>query len=215
MTQREAWASGIAFPAQMQGGESGLRGIWLASGGLKVLSVVAAFALTVLLPPGGSLPVPATTAAAEPDLSGIVIHDSLVPFAIRGLASDTVVCSGTLQDRVVRSSKSGHVHFYYRIRNTTGTGVVNRIATSSFAGLALRVAFRQDGLGTVPPRMAARNVAPGTFVTFEFDPPLSCGRHQESRFMLIKTAANAFHPGGQTQILANGGLPDTVNTVMP
>jgi hypothetical protein len=215
MKKREGWISRFAFPAAMRRGRSWFHGLWRASGGLKVLSIAAAFALTVLLPPGGNLPVPPMTAAAEPDLNGVVIHDALVPFAIKGLASDTVVCSGTLQDRVVRSRKTGHLHFYYRIRNTSGPGVVSRITTSSFAGLVLRVAFRTDGLGTVSPRVAARNAAPGMFVTFAFDPPISCGQHQESRFMLIKTAASVLRPGGRTQIVANQGLPDTVNTVMP
>src|SRR5580658_7357657 len=186
-----------------------------ASGGLILLSVTAALAISVLLPPGGSLPVPATTAATEPDLDGTVIEDTLVPFSIKD-PSGAVVCAGKLQDRVVQSTKTGLLHFYYAIRETEGPGAVSRIVTSPFNKLKLRVAYRTDGLGTVPPRIAARSAAPGALVTFELtDPSVSCAKHEESRFMLIKTTLKAFHPGGATKIFATTGASVTVPTARP
>lgn len=186
-----------------------------AFGGLMLAGATAAFAVSVLLPPGGSLPVPPTTAATEPDLAGVVLHDALVPFAIKA-PTGAVLCAGQLQDRVVRSSKTGQLHFYYRIRGTQGTGALGRIITTSFGGLALRVAYRTDGLGTVPPHIAARSVAPGAQVVFAFtDPPLSCAQHQESRFILVKTTTNAFHAGGATRIIATTGAATLVPTVKP
>src|SRR6266403_5970488 len=184
------------------------------AGGLALLCAGAALAVSVLLPPGASLPTPATTAATEPTLSGFVIHDALVPFKI-ATPDGQVLCSGNLQDRVVKSNKTKRLDFYYRIRDTQGIGAVGRIATQGFGGLTLRVAYRTDGLGTVPPRLAARNAAPGAIVTFTFiDPPVSCAQHQESRFILINTPATTFSPGGKTEIFATAGPAVSVPTVM-
>ena len=100
-----------------------------------------------------------------------MLQDTLVPFTIKA-PDGAVVCEGKLQHRVVRSTKTGLLHFYYAIRETAGPGAVGRIATASFSGLK---AYRTDGLGTVPPRVAARDAAPGPLVTFELtDPPVSC-----------------------------------------
>jgi hypothetical protein len=185
------------------------------SGGLTLLATTAALAVSVLLPPGASLTVPATTDATEPTLGGEVIHDALVPFTIK-TASGAVVCTGELQDRVVQSTKTGQFDFYYAIRNTKGTGAVGRVGTESFSGQPLRVGYRTDGLGTVPPRIAVRNAAPGAAVEFELtDPPLSCLRHEESRFMLIRTEVKTFQPGGKTVLVATTGASTSVPTVMP
>ena len=186
-----------------------------ALGGLMLLGVTSALAVSLLLPPGGVLATPPTTAATEPDLPGVVVHDTLVPFTIK-TQGGAVLCAGYLQDRVVRSTKSGQFHFYYRIRNTRGPGAIGRMVTASFATTALRVAYRTDGLGMVPPRIASRSIVPGALVTFELtDPPLSCAQHQESRFILIKTSVTAFHPGGATRIFATTGDEAAVPTVQP
>ncbi len=144
-----------------------------------------------------------------------MLHDDLVPFTIRN-AAGAVVCAGQLQDRVVQSTSTGRLHFYYRIRDTQGPGAVNLITTTGFGGLALRVAYRTDGLGTVPPRRAYRSAAPGEAVRFTLiDPPVSCASHRESRFILIKTPATWFNPGGQTQIRTTTGNSEVVPTVRP
>jgi hypothetical protein len=192
--------------------KAGLAGA--VGGGATLLGTAAALAVSVLLPPGGSLGVPSTTAATEPDLAGVVVHDVLVPFTIR--TATGVLCAGNLQDRVVRSNRTHRLHFYYRIRDTKGPGAINRIATVSFAVPMLRVAYRTDGLGTVPPRQASRSGGTGALVTFTFsDPPISCARHQESRFVLLKTTATAFATGGTTRILATTGAGASVPTVKP
>ena len=121
-----------------------------------------------------------------------------------------------IDNRVVRSTRTGRLDFYYRIRNTQGPGAVRGIATAAYGAFPLRVGYRLDGLGTVPPRIATRSPAPGALVTFEItDPPVSCAQHQETRFMLIRTPVQAFHPGGKTQIIATTGDEISVPTVMP
>jgi hypothetical protein len=185
------------------------------SAAIILSSATAALATSASLPPATSLPVPATTAATEPDLAGLVIYDKLVPFTIAA-PTGAVLCSGRLQDRVVRSRKTGLYDFYYAIRSTNGPGAIRRMTTSAFTGLKLRVAYRTDGLGTVPPIVAARNAAPGALVAFGFaETPISCAKHQESRFILIKTATKAFHTGGATQILTPSGAAVSVPTVKP
>jgi hypothetical protein len=151
----------------------------------------------------------------EPDLNGIVLHDALLPFTIKA-PTGAVLCSGQLQDRVVRSTKTGLLDFYYRIRNTRGTGAVAAFSTASFAALPLRIAYRTDGLGSIPPRAASRSAAPGALLTFRFlDPALSCAQRQESRFTLIKTTARVFRPGGMTRIYATTGASASLPTLMP
>ena len=185
------------------------------AGMATLLAAGAALAISVLLPPGVTLGVPPTTAAAEPSLAGLVIHDTLLPFTITTPAG-ALVCAGRLQDRVVRSRRTGRLDFYYRIRDTSGPGAIGRLATSAFGGLPLRVAYRTDGLGTVPPRFAGRTGAPGEWVIFYLtDLPLSCAQHQESRFMLIRTPVTAFAAGGRTWIITTAGAGVSVPTVMP
>jgi len=116
----------------------------------------------------------------------------------------------------VKSSKTGRYHFYYRIRNTSGPGAIGRIETASFANQKVDVGYRTDGLGSVPPREASRSPLPGQLITFGFtDPPISCARHQESFFVLIKTEATAFHTGGGTRIFSTTGAATSVTTVQP
>lgn len=183
-------------------------------GGATLLGTAVALAISVLLLPGKTLVVPPTTAASEPDLAGVVVHDVLVPFTLKSATG--VVCAGNLQDRVVRSNKTKQLHFYYRIRDTKGPGAIKLVATIGFAVPVLRVAYRTDGLGTVAPRTASRSGGTGALVTFAFsDPTISCARHQESRFVLIKTTATAFAAGGTTRILATTGAGASVPTVKP
>jgi len=187
----------------------------VVGGSLLLQGVTAASAISVLLPPGANLPVPSTTAATEPTMDGFVIHDSLVPFSIK-TASGAVLCQGELQDRVVQSDKTGQLDFYYAIRNTKGTGAINRLFAGSFSGQPLRVAYRTDGLGTVQPITAVRSAAPGAEVEFTLlDPPVSCAKHQESRFMLIRTDVKTFQAGGKARIVATTGAIATVPIVMP
>lgn len=189
-----------------------------------VLSATAvALAVSVPLPPGGSITVPATTPAAEPDLAGTIIHDVSLPFTIK--KNGAVLCAGQLQNRVVRSSKGGGLDFYYRIRRTSGQGAINRIETTNFSSAAFNVAYRKDGLGTVPPQRATRSPAAGARITFALtDPTLSCAQHRESRFILIKTAlavpvinptVRGFIAGGSTRLFTTKGESASVTTVMP
>jgi hypothetical protein len=187
----------------------------LSAAGLSVLTATAALALWIVLPPAGTVHVPPTTAAAQPVLDGLVIHDALVPFSIKAPTGATL-CEGNLQDRVVRSAKSGLYDFYYRIRDTKGSGAIGRFYTSSFAGLPLRVAYRTDGLGAIAPTVAKRTAAPGALIGFAFgDPVFACSNPAGSRFILIATNTKAFRPGGITRIFTTSGAQAVLTTVEP
>lgn len=181
--------------------------------GLLSLATVPVHGQSVVLPAGASVPLPSATAAIEPDLGGVVLHDELIPFDITN-ASGQPLCRGQLQNRVVRSTKTGLLHFYYRIRGTVPNlpGRLGTVATQRFFE-TLNVAYRLDGLGTVNPTGASRSPA-GDLVTFEFkDPVLGCGA--ESRFFFIKTTAKKFAPGGETRLVLGTGEVAILKTVRP
>ena len=164
--------------------------------------------------PGTSIPVPALTDAGYPNLGGVVQYDQLVPFTLQD--SNGVQCTGNLQERVVLSNNTGDLDFYYRVRDTSGSGSVARISTSSFAGLSLGVGYRTDGLGTVSPTTADRSAAPGALITFDFTShPVSCAAHEESQFILISTTVTNFVSGGQADIFSTTGIDFSMPAVMP
>ncbi len=179
---------------------------------------------SVFLPIGaGPLPLPGTTAAAETDLAGTVIHDKLIPFQItNGLGS--LLFEGTLQNRVVKSSADGTLHFYYYIRNTRPglNGIVGNVMTSSFAtSRYLAVDWRPDGLGQVRPLMASRNAGTGNLVRFTFPTAVATAAvgvlvgGRESKFFYLKTKVMNFKEIGQTRIQLTTGQFVTLQTMAP
>jgi hypothetical protein len=195
-----------------------------------MFGAATAQATSVLLPPGGSVtPVPPTAAFVENSLGGDLARDGIAPVVnehFRITTSDgTVLCEGTFQNIVVRSSRTGLLDFYYRILETRGPGRIDKIVTSDFAGPiaafghgvapALGVAYRSDQGGHTRPRRAVRSAAPGREVTFVF--PFSCApqMHQDPKPILIRTSAGNFQLSGVTQIFGTGGLPFRVQTLMP
>jgi hypothetical protein len=139
------------------------------------------------------LPLPGTTAAAEPDLAGTVVSDKLVPFAI---ASASAPVSGTLQVRVVRNA-AGKLAFYWKINNSAqSTGAVHSLSFTGFPKQAYDANWRMDGLGTVPPSSVIGNVSPLDLKTwicgFHFKTPVKPG--ESSRFFFLRSGATASVP---------------------
>jgi hypothetical protein len=175
--------------------------------GAMVISLVPVSAVLVS---GATIPLPSSTAATEPDLAGVVLHDSLIPFVIRD-SLRRVLCRGRLQDRVVRSNQTGLLHFYYRIRGDRRRqrGRIRSAITLTFGLDTLSVGYRLDGLGAVNPTSATRLA---DTVQFDFKDPLSCSA--ESRFFFIKTNFKNFG-AGQTALVLSSGQSVTLNTVAP
>jgi hypothetical protein len=151
-------------------------------------------AIAVPLAPGGIVATPGTTAAATPDLAGVVIADTIRPIEI--LAGNTVI-RGWMQDRVVRSNATGTLHFYYRISiGDQSNGAILQVARASFAPAQAitDVDWRIDGLGTKNPRSAKRT-ADGTWVSFQHPSIYAIMPGEQSRFVFVKTRAKEFKQG--------------------
>ena len=170
--------------------------------------------MSVALPPGAAVPLPGTTAAAEPALAGLVIRDALIPFSVNdGLGH--VIFRGHLQDRVVRENGTGNLDFYQTIRADAGftiPAVLQYVTRSSFGGWGVAADWRIDGLGdpTVKPERAVRSVD-GKAVRFDFgndrlDPT------KMSLFYFARTNAKAFDLNGDTAIgFGQGPIPASGN----
>ena len=157
-----------------------------------------AIAAPVLAVPTGvnpfELPLPGTTAAAQPDLAGTVISDTLVPFASD---SASAPMSGTVQVRVVRNA-AGKLVYYWKINNAaTSKANVTLIAFLNFPKNVYDANWRTDGLGTVAPSSVYAMVSPADFMTlyygFRFSTPLKPG--ESSRFFFLRTQATQSVPG--------------------
>ena len=150
------------------------------------------------------LPLPGTTAAAEPELAGTVVSDTLQPFTI---ASATAPVSGTLQVRVVRNA-AGTLAYYWKINNAAGsTGAVHSLSLGGFPKQPYDANWRKDGLGTVAPSSVAGNVSPVDLTTwicgFHFKTPVKPG--ESSRFFFLRSKATKSVPG-VAHVSGTGGI---------
>jgi hypothetical protein len=187
---------------------------------LSLLASLPASASVWLVPGAAPAFLPGSTAAAEPDLAGVVQEDKLVPFSIFG-AGRALLFEGKLQARVVRSNVTGLLHFAYRIRDTRPglNGIVQSVWVESFpTNVTPRVAadWRPDGLGQVAPRFASRSVSSGSLVRYDFDAMndvLVGGR--ESRFFYLKTLAKNVKPGGKVFIRLSTGNTVALDVSQP
>jgi hypothetical protein len=186
---------------------------------LALASFVSQAEASVALVPGAPpVVLPPTAAVAESDLAGVVVQDNLIPFRIVG-AGGALLFEGKLQNRIVRSSETGLLHFYYRIRDTRPglNGIVRAITTRSYAtSPRILAGYRPDGLGTIPPTLAIRSVMPGESLRFNFninDNVLVGGR--ESRFIFAKTMVKGYNNLGQTRIELRSGESTVVQTLAP
>jgi hypothetical protein len=166
---------------------------------------LAGLAQAAVLPPGSTVNLPGTTAAANPALAGVVEIDEIVPFSF---AADGGIISGDVQVRVVRSSVDNTLDFYWRVFNDIeSSGVIGSFRIGEFVTDVYDANWRSDGLGDVAPISATRfSGAFDSYVNFNFGNLLAPG--MESRFFFLDTSAvdyarNAIYDlanFGQTQI---------------
>jgi hypothetical protein len=189
----------------------------------SLLSLIgASMALaSIPLPPGsGPTPLPGATAAIEADLGGTVIFDKVYPFAIRGGGS-ALLFAGQLQNRVVKSARTGELHFYYRIRDTKQglNGIIHSVRTQVFANEDVLVDWRPDGLGAIHPVRAERSPGSGAMIQFDFGVTPTAGPvlvgGTDSKFFFIKTEAKNYQLNGRTTITLATGQSITLGTAAP
>jgi hypothetical protein len=191
----------------------------LTLGLISSVTVVSTVHASVGLPVGaGPVFLPGSTAALEADLGGPVVSDQVIPFRILNRAG-ALLFMGQLQNRVVKSSRSGVLHFYYRIRDTKQglNGIIRSIISKSFVTTpSIQVDWRPDGLGSVNPIEAQRSLRDGSLVQFNFDiADMVMVGGTESKFFYIKTTAQNFNLKGQTKILLTSGDSVLLNTAAP
>jgi hypothetical protein len=113
--------------------------------------------------------------------------------------------TGTLQDRVVRSTLDGTLDFYFRIMNdATSHGAIILAGRRDFGAWTTDVDWRIDGLGVDGPSFGFRNPG-GTEVQFGFFPAV-VDPGEDSRFFFVKTNATLFSATGSAYLT---GLPGT------
>ena len=150
-----------------------------------------AHAVLVLLSPGDNLPLTGTTVAAEPQLAGTVLVDEIIPFSF-GVGSDFI--SGSVQQRVVRSSVDNTIDFSWRVLNT-GEGSLAPIGSfrvGNFVSPEYNANYRTDGSGNLGPDHAHRFTgSEDTFVNFLFSNN-GLGANKGSYFFFFDTTATNY-----------------------
>lgn len=152
-----------------------------------VCSALVTTCLATVIGPGGSTPVSGTTAAARPELTGVVLQDTIVNWA-----DSLSTTFGTVQTRVVQESSTGMLDFYLRIfNNSQSRNFVSVGRFADYTGFGTDVDYRLDGLGDIGPIQVKRVGVGGSSVNFVFDSfePNGVGPGESSRFLLIKTNA--------------------------
>lgn len=195
----------------------------------KFYPIVTAFFLAIAAPvdavtlnPGGVVATSGTTFAADPDLGGTVINDNLIPFSIAPFNAFQTV-GGNVQNRVVESDNLSTLIFAPRIRDTFNIATAAPwewigFQLDGYAGYAVDVDFRLDGLGDVGFTSVSRSVD-GDLMTFRYDTPITVdglapGVQEESLFPSIKTdAVNYALTGSMTIFGQSTGDDDTLFSV--
>jgi hypothetical protein len=193
----------------------------LSRAALAVAMVCASgAALAVPVAPGSVVAVSGTTAAARPELAGLVLADTLRPFSI-ALSIPGHTITGTIQDRVVKSDADGTLHFYTRITDVSyvsppGLGIafcctgVSGFGRADFEGWATDMDWRIDGLPVAPDAFTAPAFAtrsdPGSTAGFYFgtlensipQPGVQSGA--DSKFAFIATDAYHYDDRGTMNV---------------
>jgi hypothetical protein len=171
-------------------------------GCLLCLLVATGDVMAVSLEAPGLEPLAGTTAAAQPELAGVVLEDVLRPFTIEWGAGQSV--TGTIQDRVVRSEVDNTLIFSYRIINdATSDAPLSFAMRDDYAGFTTDVDWRSDGLGMIGPSFAMRNFD-GSEVSFFFNGLGKIDPGEDSYFFFIKTDATAYNEAGDGVVAVTG-----------
>ena len=148
------------------------------------------------IPPNANvtLSLSGTTEAERPSLAGLVLYDEIVSHVFAEGSGSTTV---NLQLRVVRSTATGLLDFYYRIIATqTFASPVSFVVEASLAGLVYTYAdFRPDGSGTMPPiefQIFPQDEVNHPVYKFFFATGMTAG--ESTRFFFVSSNATEFSP---------------------
>ncbi len=174
-------------------------GTAVATGALAFIAAFATPAQAVTLVPDNFVPLPGTTAAAEPQLAGLVLEDDVQAFSFVAYGGTV---SGTVQSRVVRSTLDGTLDFYWRVKNDDkSAGAVQDLRLGDFIAPEYNANWRIDGLGDQGPAVAQLFASPPRdpgFINFRFfaksDTEAGAGLApgESSNFILMDTSAKLY-----------------------
>ncbi|MES2320059.1 MAG: PEP-CTERM sorting domain-containing protein [Pseudomonadota bacterium] len=154
----------------------------------------ASSASAVVLTPAVPTPLPGTTAAAQPQLAGLVLEDDIQAFSF---AANGGTISGTVQSRVVRSTLDGTLDFYWRvISDANSSGAMQSFRLGQFFTTSYDANWRIDGLGNTAPSEAYLFPGDTGFLNFEFIDAAGAGglaAGMESYFMFLDTTATSYN----------------------
>jgi hypothetical protein len=142
-----------------------------------------------------------TTAAARPELAGVVLADVLTPFSFSGI-------NGTVQSRVVRESVAGTLDFYWKTNVTDSSSDlgVRTFRLDQFGVANLTDAdWRADGVGTAAPdfaRLFSATTVPSGGINFGILNGVAAGA--SSRFFFLHTSATDFAQTGRFDLMSTG-----------
>ena len=152
-----------------------------------------------VLPSGPPAPLPGTSSAAQPALGGVVLAESTMSWES---ADDPLYgfpgAEGVLFSRVVRSTLTGTLDFYWQLRVsppsypsfTPQSVTLANLSLASFqTGASFDANYRTDGTGTVAPTSASAPDA--STLRFDFSPG-SVGPGSISYFLLLHSNATAY-----------------------
>jgi hypothetical protein len=162
-------------------------------------ALVSSPAEAVTLVADNFVPLPGTTAAAEPQLAGVVLADQVQDFSF---AADGGTIMGTVQSRVVRSDNDGTLDFYWRVINSEkSTSSIQDLRLGDFVAPEYNANWRIDGLGDQGPAVAYLFASPPQdpgYINFRFwkddpkerDAGLAPG--ESSKFIVMDTSATLY-----------------------
>jgi hypothetical protein len=157
----------------------------------------------VTLASGATASLPGTTVAVEPQLAGSIIEDKLFSFSMlagAGSVPGTLLVTGQVQSRVVRSSLDGTLDFYWRVTNDANSQAdVAFFRIGLFDAPEYNANYRIDGVGDRAPVTAHRFTTPyESYVNFDFTTQGPTGGNvglkpgESSNFMLLDTSATTY-----------------------
>lgn len=183
----------------------------IAAACLGLALTAGATAGAVVVAPGAGSPLAGTTSAANPNLAGAVVNDTLIPWAITDGMGTTLV-SGSLQNRVVQSDLLGSLIFAPRlvdiVYGPSGAPDGLSLSLSGYGAGALDIDFRTDGLGEASFPLVARSASGDTLL---FPAVTGAPGFESSRFLSILSTATGFGLTGMFTLVATFGVDPGVS----
>ena len=153
-------------------------------------------AAAVLVDPNSTVSLPGTTAAAEPNLAGLILLDETFNFSLQATPGSTEMITGTVQQRVVRETNTGFLDFYWRVYDIAG-GSLGYFRIGNFNSDTFDANFRIDGVGDVSPSSIHRFAGDkSSYVNFNFvDAAGGMSLHpgQSSNLFFLHTTATDYN----------------------